>query len=100
MLALSLPGVQQSLLPWPKPRHEASLSMNPLFRSVKTRALLIAAGWALLAAGCSSAPPPTAERPAGYKIYITNEASGELSIIDSATNDLSATIMLGKRPRG
>jgi YVTN family beta-propeller protein len=45
-----------------------------------------------------SEPPP---RPAGsYHVYVTNERSGDVSIIDSATNDVVATVPLGKRPRG
>jgi len=45
-----------------------------------------------------SEPPP---RPAGsYHVYVTNERSGDLSIIDSVTNDVVATVPLGKRPRG
>src|SRR5262252_4714234 len=43
-------------------------------------------------------PPP---RPAGsYHVYVTNERSGDVSIIDSVTNDVVATVPLGKRPRG
>lgn len=36
----------------------------------------------------------------GYRIYVTNERSGDLSIIDSATHEVVATVPLGKRPRG
>src|SRR5262249_33859527 len=36
----------------------------------------------------------------GYRIYVTNERSGNLSIIDAATHEVTATIPLGKRPRG
>ena len=44
------------------------------------------------------APPP---RPAGsYHVYVTNERSNDLTIIDSVTNDVAATVPLGKRPRG
>ena len=46
--------------------------------------------------GCAKQP----EAPAGYKIYVTNERSGDLSIIDSATHAVIATVPLGKRPRG
>jgi YVTN family beta-propeller protein len=35
-----------------------------------------------------------------YRIYVTNERSGDLSIIDSATLQVVATVPLGKRPRG
>ena len=53
--------------------------------------LLIGAGFL---AGCSR------PQPAGYRIYITNEASGDLSVIDSANHEVVATVKLGKRPRG
>jgi YVTN family beta-propeller protein len=33
-------------------------------------------------------------------IYVTNEASGDLSIIDAATQAVVGTMALGKRPRG
>src|ERR1700719_2879137 len=35
-----------------------------------------------------------------FIIYVTNEKSGDLSEIDSATLQVIATIPLGKRPRG
>jgi len=51
--------------------------------------------------GCATAPEKVAEKPAGgYKIYVTNERSGDLSVIDSATHEVVATVPLGKRPRG
>jgi YVTN family beta-propeller protein len=53
---------------------------------------------ALLLAGCSR--PVEKEKPSGYRIYVTNEISGDLSVIDSTTMDVVATIPLGKRPRG
>ncbi len=37
--------------------------------------------------------------PAG-RLYVTNENSGDLSVIDTATRQVVATIPLGKRPRG
>src|ERR1700693_4614001 len=40
------------------------------------------------------------EKPSGYRIYITNEISGDLSVIDSTTMEVVSTIPLGKRPRG
>ncbi len=36
----------------------------------------------------------------GFRIYVTNENSGDLSVIDSSTLEVTATIPLGKRPRG
>lgn len=67
---------------------------------------------ALVAAGCSNGSPtkpPIASAPSatplpawtsGYRVYVTNEASGDLSVIDGATLEVIATVPLGKRPRG
>jgi YVTN family beta-propeller protein len=64
-------------------------------------------GVALLLAGCSQAPAPSSpaagERtaaPGGYRVYVTNETSGDLSVIDGTTLEVISTIPLGKRPRG
>lgn len=53
---------------------------------------------AVLLASCSR--PLEKEKPSGYRIYITNEISGDLSVIDSNTMEVVSTIPLGKRPRG
>src|ERR1700756_1231132 len=55
-----------------------------------------------LLAGCSRPASNNAEksRPTGYRIYVTNEISGDLSVIDSTTMEVVSTIALGKRPRG
>src|SRR5687768_10642616 len=60
-------------------------------------------------ASCSQpAPPapaaaantePAITTPAG-RLYVTNENSGHLGVIDTATRKVVATIRLGKRPRG
>jgi YVTN family beta-propeller protein len=55
--------------------------------------LVVASALVLLLAGC-------AQKPSGYRIYITNEISGDLSVIDSTTMEVVSTIPLGKRPRG
>ena len=49
-----------------------------------------------------SSAPETASLPPKTSpwVYVTNEASGDMSIIDSATNEVIGTIPLGKRPRG
>ena len=47
-------------------------------------------------------PAPAARditTPAG-RLYVTNENSGDLTVIDTATRQVTATIPLGKRPRG
>src|SRR5688500_4586038 len=62
---------------------------------------------AMLAACAQEPPPPAAVAeadpngaiPAG-RLYVTNENSGDLSVIDTATRQVVATIPLGKRPRG
>ena len=41
---------------------------------------------------------PTIQGP--YGVFVTNEVSGDLSVIDPATHQVVATIPLGKRPRG
>jgi YVTN family beta-propeller protein len=35
-----------------------------------------------------------------FRIYVTNENSGDLSVIDGSTLEVLATVPLGKRPRG
>ncbi|MEP7341717.1 MAG: beta-propeller fold lactonase family protein, partial [Acidobacteriota bacterium] len=59
----------------------------------------------LFAAGCAKVPTTTKtttapEWKSGYRIFVTNETSGDLSVIDGATFEVIATIPLGKRPRG
>jgi YVTN family beta-propeller protein len=47
------------------------------------------------------APEPAAPALEGsYGVYVTNEQSGDLTVIDPATNGVLATLPLGKRPRG
>ena len=71
----------------------------------KLNRLLLAACVATLPAACRGSriaerrDPLRREAPA-YRIYVTNEASGDLSVIDSARLELVATVPLGKRPRG
>jgi YVTN family beta-propeller protein len=59
-------------------------------------------GWT----GCSSPAPvqqagnKAPEESSAFRIYVTNEASGDMTVIDSATYNVIATVPLGKRPRG
>jgi YVTN family beta-propeller protein len=55
----------------------------------------ILAGALVFLAACAKQP----ERPKGYRIYVTNERSGDLSVIDSTTHEVVSTVPLGKRPR-
>ena len=41
----------------------------------------------------TTTPPP-------YRVYVTNEGSGDLTAIAGGTHEVLATIPLGKRPRG
>jgi YVTN family beta-propeller protein len=72
--------------------------------------LLVHCCLALFAVACSSDPStkesaptqPTAEKEwkSGYRVYVTNESSGDLSVIDGSTLEVIANVPLGKRPRG
>src|SRR5215475_8622565 len=53
----------------------------------------------LISPACKSGSTPAVRKPP-VTIYVTNEASGDLSVIDAANNEVIATIPLGKRPRG
>jgi len=78
------------------------------------RSFVLAAGmWsclALVACGSETPPAPSATpggastippaAPPAVGVYVTNETSGDLSVIDAASNTVVATIPLGKRPRG
>jgi YVTN family beta-propeller protein len=52
--------------------------------------------------GPASAPaaPEAAPVPSGPRVYVTNERSGDMTVIDVATRRAIKTIPLGKRPRG
>jgi YVTN family beta-propeller protein len=43
---------------------------------------------------------PLPEWKSGYRVYVTNEMSGDLTVIDGTTLEVISTIPLGKRPRG
>src|SRR5881296_1948408 len=64
-----------------------------------TQRILFVLGLSFLLAGCGGAGNSPASSRA-YRIYVTNERSGDLSIIDAATHEVTATVPLGKRPRG
>jgi YVTN family beta-propeller protein len=56
--------------------------------------------------GCSKPAPveeaakKAPEESSAPRLYVTNEVSGDMTIIDSATYNVIATVPLGKRPRG
>src|SRR5471032_1491367 len=49
------------------------------------------------APAAAPAPPPA---PPALGLYVTNEQSGDLSIIDVTAQTVVGTVKLGKRPRG
>jgi YVTN family beta-propeller protein len=51
-----------------------------------------------LAAMACAAPGMAAQ--SGYRVFVTNEGSGDISVIDGSTNQVTATWTVGKRPRG
>jgi YVTN family beta-propeller protein len=83
-----------------------AIAMRPVL------ALLAAA--TLLLAACGSKEPPPAQTPAAastrtpppkvqggaYRIYITNEMSGDLTVLEGLDHSIVTTLPLGKRPRG
>jgi YVTN family beta-propeller protein len=68
------------------------------------RRIVLAGGLALLVTANAQARaahhPRRAYRSAPYFAYVTNEISGDLSIIDGRTLEVVATVPLGRRPRG
>jgi YVTN family beta-propeller protein len=44
--------------------------------------------------------PPMPVTPSLGRLYVSNEESGDISVIDLATEAVTATIQVGKRPRG
>jgi YVTN family beta-propeller protein len=63
------------------------------------RYLTVAAivSWAALVTACGK--PSTNSAPP-YRIYVTNETAGSVTVIDEPSHKVAATVVLGKRPRG
>jgi YVTN family beta-propeller protein len=72
----------------------------------RSSAPVLVAGALFALAACSPAQEEQTdaaaapETSAGYKVYVTNEIAGTLSVIDGVTRQTIDTIPLGKRPRG
>jgi len=54
----------------------------------------------LLLAATTLAAAAHAQSAVSYQVYVTNERSGDVTVIDGASNKVTATIPVGKRPRG
>src|SRR6187399_3499560 len=67
------------------------------------RNILTLAGSILVLSACTKpeeAPKPVEKPAATYHVYVTNEGSNNVSVIDPTTNEVTATVNVGKRPRG
>ena len=51
-------------------------------------------------AGCGSGDGPEETAARQLRVYVTNEMSGDLTIIDPQTREIVGRVALGKRPRG
>jgi YVTN family beta-propeller protein len=83
-----------------------------ILRSPRFLRMTILAATALLAAACgkeqpalggradTTAAPPASTGSVGELAYVTNEDSQNLSVIDTRTDSVVATIAVGTRPRG
>ncbi|MGI9245593.1 MAG: quinoprotein dehydrogenase-associated putative ABC transporter substrate-binding protein [Steroidobacteraceae bacterium] len=67
-------------------------------RQAEVRALLAEYHVPLVTAASGGTAAPAAVR--GERVFVTNERSGELSVLDTASHRVVATVPLGKRPRG
>src|SRR5689334_6452608 len=69
----------------------------------KVGSRLAVASSLLVLAACGQADRQAAApalAPTSWRVYISNELSGDLTVIDGATNAVVSTIPVGKRPRG
>ena len=57
-------------------------------------------GFLAIVASVASVCTPAWSAQASYRLYVTNERSGTLSVIDGASGKVTSTVPLGKRPRG
>jgi YVTN family beta-propeller protein len=73
---------------------------------LKRLSIVLALGVFAILPGCKSSTSSTTTstdaltQSTAPRIYVTNEVSGDLSVIDSASLKVITTVPLGKRPRG
>src|SRR3954453_5768971 len=86
------------IIPAMSARHRSaaacSLALLALFAAACSREPATPAPAAAATPAAPPAPPPA------VRVYVTNETSGELTIINGDTQAILATAPLGKRPRG
>src|SRR6202021_2643826 len=54
----------------------------------------------VLCSALAAAFPPALGAPTPYQVYVTNERSGDVTVINGGDFSVAATIPVGKRPRG
>ena len=64
------------------------------------RVAAIVVGWSCAIVACGGPAPQQQAARTGPRLYVTNETSGDLTVVDASTDAVLATIPLGKRPRG
>ncbi len=62
--------------------------------------LLLCSGLGCVEHPRSMAPPMTQTDPSPARLYVSNEGSGDVSILDLASGEVLRTVPVGKRPRG
>jgi len=65
---------------------------------MRTLLLIVFLSCALLITSCNRSN--ISKTGSKTRVYVTNEASGELSVIDAGNNTVITTLPIGKRPRG
>src|SRR5580765_9019575 len=86
------------IIPAMSPRHRTALAL-----AAPILLLSLAACNQEPAKPAAAAPAPAAAPPApppAFRVYVTNEQSGDLTVINGDTQAVMATAPLGKRPRG
>src|SRR5271170_6744669 len=73
--------------------------MNSCFRLATVLCASVAAAAATMAMASPVAAATSIAAP-GYQVYITNERSGDVTVINGGDFAVAATIAVGKRPRG
>jgi len=77
--------------------------MDAIYLKLRSYGAAAAMLFGAAATGASGAPvqaTPLAAASVPYRVYVTNERSGELTVINGADFSVIATIPVGKRPRG
>jgi YVTN family beta-propeller protein len=82
-------------------RQHATTDVCSFFRDDLVRLFGSGRGRATRAIRPAGAEPTNTQNGApNYTVYVSNEVSGDVSVIDPNTNSVTASIPVGKRPRG